>query len=184
MCHLSLFTQPPPLNNDCWWLRQLWSLGVGWQDCQSSPTRTLHQQETLKHSLHCALHPYFVPSSRLFIHTQTFHSPRQCWNVGAIQSTSSPLSVPPCTSWELFTLTQVPLSAHYLHAQESAHFTLSLEVSIFLFLCVVYVCITGDFVSQGRVVVFPCCELRSLISFGVVVFPMPGTWFSLHFRTV
>ena len=30
------------IKNGCWWLRQLWSLGVGWQDCQSSPTRTLY----------------------------------------------------------------------------------------------------------------------------------------------
>ena len=29
MCHLSLFTQPPPLNNDCWWLRQLMAFGSG-----------------------------------------------------------------------------------------------------------------------------------------------------------
>ena len=41
-----------------------------------------------------------------------------------------------------------------------------------LFLCVVYKCITGDFVAQGRAVVFPCCELCSLISFRAVVFPM------------
>ena len=32
---------------DCWWLRQLMILGVGRQDCQSSPTCTLH---------HCWLH--------------------------------------------------------------------------------------------------------------------------------
>ena len=50
---------------------------------------------------------------------------------------------------------QVPLSAHYLHAQESIHFTLRLEVSILLFPCVIYVCITGDFIAKGDLLFSP-----------------------------
>ena len=68
MCHLSLFTQPPPLKNDCWWLRKLWSLRVGWQDCHSSPTRTLHQQETFMHSpLHRSHDCLFVSTHRIYL---------------------------------------------------------------------------------------------------------------------
>ena len=43
--YLVLF-QPLSLKNGCWWLRQLLSLGVVWQDCQSLPTCTLHPQLT------------------------------------------------------------------------------------------------------------------------------------------
>ena len=46
MCHLSLSYPTTFIKNCCWWLRQLLFLGVGWQDCQSLPTRTLHQQWT------------------------------------------------------------------------------------------------------------------------------------------
>ena len=48
----------------CWWLRQLWSLGVGWQDCQFSPTHTLH---------HSWLHSRrkFVPSHDKMKHSRT-----------------------------------------------------------------------------------------------------------------
>ena len=69
--------------------------------------------------------------------------------------------VHPCTRWKLLVPTHEPLSSHYPHAQESAHFTLRLEVGISLFLCVVHVCILfGDLVTQGQAVVFPMLWAR------------------------
>ena len=44
MCLLSLSYPTTSIKNCCWWLRQLLFLGVGWQDWQSLPTCTLHQQ--------------------------------------------------------------------------------------------------------------------------------------------
>ena len=46
---------------------------------------------------------------------------------------------------------------------EYAHFTHRLEVCIFLFLSVVYVCFPGGFVSQDGMWFFPCCELCLLL---------------------
>ena len=79
MCHFPLF-YPNYLHliiSASSWekLWQLIVLGVGWQDCQSSPTRTLHQQGTLTPSHHRALPPRFcvLPSSRsAHIHAQAY----------------------------------------------------------------------------------------------------------------
>ena len=54
---------------------------------------------------------------------------------------------------------------------ESVHFTHRLEVYIFLFLSVVYVCFPSSFVAQDRLCLFPCCERCSLISFWDCCFP-------------
>ena len=45
---------------------------MGWQECQSSPTRTLHQQETLTHFLYCALPPRLSSSWSAHIHAQDY----------------------------------------------------------------------------------------------------------------
>ena len=42
MCLLFLVFPTTFIKKDCWWLRQLIVLGVGWQDFQSSTSRTLH----------------------------------------------------------------------------------------------------------------------------------------------
>ena len=84
------------IKKDCWWLRQLIVLGVGWQDCQSSPTRTLY--------------PWFCCSSP---HVDTSSSWRVAKHPGIAISRPPGSCSPSRTSH---------LSAHGFHAQEFSWF--------------------------------------------------------------
>ena len=154
---------------------------MGWQDCQSSPTRTLHQQETLTHFLHCALHPRLSSFLMVCSHPCTGLPGLTHADIHSLHNSAETLVHsnlrPLCCCSSMHKLGAVRPHAGTVvcslpsravvcpfHAQFGSRY--------FLFLCVVYECITGDFVAQGRAVVFPCCELCSLIRFRAVVFPL------------
>ena len=204
-------------------------LGVGWQDCQSSPTRTLHHSRCLHNggeNLHALspprVTPQFVPSSRLFIHTQTFHSllhrltfclihlhAQTSFRLGLMQpgersrfhyhSRFPPKGID-CVltrsrNWVWISLTRCVFPLSLLAepvGSRSATITHNFPVEghlhprtvckFCLLVCGLCVCFSSVFGSlgkspwwlcrQGWVVVFPCCESRSLIHFRTVNFLM------------
>ena len=81
-CVTTLFYfQPLSLKNGRWWLMQLLSLGVGWQDCQFSPTRTLHPLST----------SLWQGKTTTITHAR-YHSLHEC-----IEHPRTAISCPPCS---------------------------------------------------------------------------------------
>ena len=93
-CVTTLSYPTTSIKNCWWWLRQLLFLGVGWQNCQSFPTRTLHPWLTSQwqkknhchhsrgltiafHSTAHSLHCLFTSTHRIYLVVlpQEFHSP-------------------------------------------------------------------------------------------------------------
>ena len=91
MCLLPLLIPTNFIKKGCWWLRQLMVLGVGWQDCQSSPTRTLHQQEALTHSSLTQAIPFSSPRHCCYSRTSNFAS----LSVSCSPSRRNGIRVPP-----------------------------------------------------------------------------------------
>ena len=184
MCLLSLSYPTTFIKNCCWWLRQLLSLGVGWQDCQYSPTRTVHHSSWLHNGRE-------KPSRTLhYVGLTIFCSPpRTGFTRFSLPLTHSPLHA--CAEHS-HTSNSRPLCSLFIHAQAGSCSSSGMNHCLLTVLTHRYSSVLDSHSELGVVCLHPRFDVLTAVSltwwllgvffiFGMGVCPSHAQFESLYF---